>query len=80
MPPATAQEPLLHHDELREAHGVQAIETMPTPAKRGGMGALVGAAIIVLLTAFGGLYFWGASLNAEAQQATLPLIPGEPAQ
>ena len=43
--------------------------------KQSGIGPVVGIVIILLLLAFGGLYFWGASMNREAEP--LPLIPGD---
>lgn len=44
--------------------------------QRSGAGPIIGVFIIVALLTFGGLYFWGAKLNAE-QSDTLPLIPGD---
>jgi len=44
--------------------------------KRSGMGPIVGTVIIIILLAFGGLYFWGASMNRQEQP--LPFIPGDP--
>lgn len=41
-------------------------------------GPIIGIIIIVLLLALGGLYFWGARLNARDRAADLPLIPGDP--
>lgn len=37
--------------------------TAPAP-KSGGKGPMVGIAVIIILLIFGGLYFWGASLNS----------------
>ena len=48
------------------------------PKKKGSAGATVGIIIIVLLMIFGGLYFWGARLNASNNNAPLPFIPGDP--
>lgn len=39
----------------------------PAPKKSGGMGPVVGIIIIIILLVFGGLYFWGAQLNKQAQ-------------
>ena len=44
-----------------------------------GVGPIVGAVIIVALFIFGGLYFWGAHLNAQ-EKAPLPLISGDASQ
>ena len=49
----------------------------PAPQKKGGVGATVGIIIIVVLMLIGGLYFWGARLNAEKDQQQLPLIPDD---
>ena len=46
------------------------VRTMPHHT---GVGPIIGAAIIVVLFVFGGLYFWGAHLNAQ-EKAPLPLI------
>ncbi|MBI5644518.1 hypothetical protein HY970_00280 [Candidatus Kaiserbacteria bacterium] len=46
------------------------------PARKGGVGAMVGTVIIVVLFMFGALYFWGRYLNAQDAQTPLPLIPG----
>lgn len=48
---------------------------MLPPHKKSGMGASVGVIIILLLLAFGALYFWGASMNREQEE--LPFIPGD---
>lgn len=50
------------------------VNTPPVPQKKP-VGPTVGAIIIVIMLIFGALYFWGASLNREAEQ--LPLIPGD---
>ncbi len=49
-----------------------------TPQKTGGVGAMVGTIIIVVLFLFGALYFWGEYLNARNTSEPLPLIPGDP--
>lgn len=46
------------------------------PKRHTGVGPIVGALLIVILLAFGALYFWGAHLNALEKQQPLPLIPG----
>ena len=38
-------------------------EAAPAP-KSGGKGPMVGIVVIIILLIFGGLYFWGASLNS----------------
>jgi hypothetical protein len=53
---------------------------MQLPKKRSGAGATVGIVIIVVLMLFGGLYFWGAHLNAQKTQDQLPLIPADNSQ
>lgn len=56
-------------------------EARVMPRHKAGVGPIVGALLIVVLLAFGALYFWGAHLNAlEKQQQPLPLIPGDPSQ
>ncbi len=39
-------------------------------------GPIVGAFIVIIILALGGLYFWGAQLNQEPED-TLPFIPGD---
>ncbi len=41
------------------------------------MGPWIGALIIVILLAFGALYFWGAYLNKKNTVDPLPFIPGD---
>ena len=43
--------------------------------KHSGIGPVVGIVIILLLVIFGGLYFWGASMNKKTEP--LPFIPGD---
>lgn len=43
--------------------------------KRSTAGPIIGAAIVILMLAFGAFYFWGAHLNRESQP--LPLIQGD---
>ncbi len=43
--------------------------------KHSGIGPVVGIVIILLLLVFGGLYFWGASMNRKTEP--LPFIPGD---
>lgn len=53
-------------------------ETVTEAAQKsggGGAGAIIGVIIIVFMLALGGLYFWGAQLNRQAQP--LPFIPGD---
>jgi len=45
---------------------MQAQEPAPAP-KSGKKGPVAGIVIIIILLIFGGLYFWGASLNNQAQ-------------
>jgi hypothetical protein len=45
------------------------------PGHKSGSGPIIGVVIIVIMLVLGGLYFWGASLNREAE--TLPFIPGD---
>ena len=47
-----------------------------TKKRKSGAGPMIGIVIIILLTTFGALYFWGAAIN-RAQQQPLPLIPGD---
>ena len=46
--------------------------------QKSGFGPTIGIAIIIILMLFGGLYFWGAWLNANSTQEPLPFIPGDP--
>ncbi len=39
-----------------------------TPPPKGGMGALIGAIIIIALLIFGGLYFYGMKLKNDSMQ------------
>ena len=47
----------------------------PLQKRSSGTGSLVGAVIIILLLAFGALYFWGAKLN-DGNSNPPPLILG----
>jgi hypothetical protein len=49
----------------------------PAEHKKTSVGPTVGIIIIVILLAFGALYFWGAKLNSADQNQPLPLIPGD---
>lgn len=42
-----------------------------------GAGPIIGVVVIVCLLIFGGLYFWGAALNAQDKNEQLPLILGD---
>ncbi|MBI4079725.1 hypothetical protein HY414_00665 [Candidatus Kaiserbacteria bacterium] len=46
-------------------------------ARKGGVGAWIGALIVVILLGFGALYFWGAYLNKKNSIDQLPFIPEE---
>ncbi len=45
-------------------------------ADRKPVGPIAGAVIVILLLIAGGLYFWGAAINAENPNNTPPLILG----
>lgn len=47
----------------------------PTPDRKP-IGPIAGAVIVILLLAAGGLYFWGAAINAKNPEGTPPLILG----
>ncbi|MSU73869.1 hypothetical protein EXS56_01885 [Candidatus Kaiserbacteria bacterium] len=47
------------------------------PAQKSPAGPVVGIIIIVVLLIIGAFYFWGAHLNAQNPEDTLPLIPGD---
>ncbi len=49
------------------------LETTPTPA--GGLGPMIGVAIILGIIVVGGVYFYGSQLQKQ-QQEELPLILG----
>ena len=53
------------------ASGTEPLDLKPTS----GIGALIGAIIVILLLAFGALYFWGAKLN-DVNKNPPPLILG----
>jgi hypothetical protein len=51
---------------------------MPPPeAPKSGVGPIAGAIIVILLLVAGGLYFWGAKLNEDIQNNTIPYIPDD---
>ena len=45
---------------------------LPPHAERSSVGRFVGAVIIILLLAFGALYFWGAYLNEQGAEGPQP--------
>lgn len=47
------------------------------PARKPSAGPIVGIVIIVVLLIIGAFYFWGAHLNAQNPQDTVPLILGD---
>lgn len=52
----------------------------PAPQPQGGMGPMIGAAIILGLIIVGGVYFYGLQLQERQAEEQLPLILGnEPA-
>ncbi|OGG73803.1 hypothetical protein A3A40_00775 [Candidatus Kaiserbacteria bacterium RIFCSPLOWO2_01_FULL_54_20] len=67
MPPSSP--PTLPQRPIDTGHMLAAHE------KRSGIGPVVGIVIILLLLIFGGLYFWGASMNRKTEP--LPFIPGD---
>jgi hypothetical protein len=46
---------------------------MPQEPQKSSVGPVAGAVIVILLLVAGGLYFWGAQLNKQAE--VLPFIP-----
>lgn len=38
---------------------------MPEPREKGGVGALIGSIIIILILVLGALYFWGKEVNEK---------------
>ena len=48
---------------------------LPAHERRSGIGATMGIVIILVLVAFGALYFWGAYLNQKNSVDQLPFIP-----
>lgn len=50
---------------------------LPVHQERSGLGSVVGIIIILVLLAFGALYFWGAYLNRKSSVELLPFIPGD---
>ena len=47
----------------------------PMPPQKHSVGPVAGAIIVILLLVAGGLYFWGAQLNQQAD--VLPYIPSD---
>jgi len=45
------------------------------PAPKQGIGPIAGAIIVILLLIVGGLYFWGAKINRDMPENTVPFIP-----
>lgn len=48
----------------------------PEPPKSG-IGPIAGAIVVILLLVAGGLYFWGATLNEEVMNNSIPYIPSD---
>ena len=48
---------------------------LPPHAERSPVGRFVGSVIIILLLAFGALYFWGAYLNGQGAEGLRPAAP-----
>lgn len=68
MPPSLSpQQPLNEHMESARVLN----------EKRSSFGSIVGIVIILLLLAFGALYFWGERLNNESAQEEIAFIPGD---
>ncbi len=44
---------------------------------KSGVGPIAGAIIVILLLVAGGLYYWGAKLNEDIQNNTIPYIPDD---
>jgi hypothetical protein len=53
-------------------------EKLLPPGHKSSSGPIVGIVIIIVLLILGGLYFWGAHLNAQNNpENQLPLIPAD---
>jgi hypothetical protein len=50
---------------------------LPEGEKKSAFGPLIGIIVIIVLSGFGALYFWGAYLNKQNSQQELPFIPGD---
>lgn len=48
----------------------------PQTVSKSSAGPVIGAIIVIIILALGGLYFWGAQLNNKAADE-LPFIPGD---
>ena len=76
-PSAPAPTPTLQFSQSAyKRSAVPHVRPVP-PVKKSGIGPVVGIIIIIILTGFGALYFWGAYLNRQAAQDELPFIPGD---
>lgn len=77
MPPGNQPPPKpIDTDHMLPRHAGASGEGGP-PAHKKPVGPIVGVIIIVLLMAFGALYFWGATLNQKNPDNNLPLIPAD---
>lgn len=54
--------------EHQEPAHIQQEPVHEAPKQGGGMGPMIGVAIVILILIVGGLYFWGAQLNEEANE------------
>ncbi|MFZ2886338.1 MAG: hypothetical protein WA021_00790 [Minisyncoccia bacterium] len=49
----------------------------PMEPQKSSIGPIAGAIIVILLLAAGGLYYWGAKLNENVRNNTIPYIPDD---
>ena len=69
----------MHMEDAPQSTPPQQQTPPPAPApepqkEKGGMGPLIGIVIIILLLILGGLYFWGAHLDKELNDADTELF------
>ncbi len=63
---------------MEQAPYTSPIDPVPNtePVSKSSAGPVIGAVIVIIILALGGLYFWGAELN-EGPAEQLPFIPGD---
>ena len=72
-PPVQAPSPVITVPSEAPLSRPEILEVRVPEQRKSGVGPTVGIIIILVLLIVGGLYFWGAHLNRQAEQ--LPFIP-----